>query len=157
MERRVQPDGAGADAVTFHVRRVEVLRSTPNSYYPIAAPSIRDREADVEFAIEYIAVQNTPAALDEYREAMRVTLGPRVGERVRAAVDFNFRALETASVEYSETGMPSWNQIHVNGLLPGTTRAARPPAIEAIFQRLEEIRAKPRVDLTHALTELAVR
>ena len=159
-ELSTRHDGAAGDSVPFAMRRSEVLRSTPNSYYPVPAASNRNREAEAEFLIEYIAVQNTPAALDEYRESMRVSIGPAIGERVRNGTGFSFFALETLSVEFAEAGMPNWNQIHVSGLLPRRTDEPHmpwPPAVAAVLGKLESIRTKPRIDRSHAIRQLAVR
>jgi hypothetical protein len=136
-------------------RRLEVLRSTPNSYYPTPAPSRAARENEAEFLIEYIAVHDTPAELNEYRETMRQTIGPSVGERVRKGEKFSFIALETVSVEYAEPGMPTWNQIHVNSGLPDDL--PRPAALEPFYQHLTTIRTRPRVDGVRALRDVGVR
>jgi len=153
VERSTPHDGAAADSVPVKVRRVDVLRSTPNSYYPV--PEVMDA-ADAEFVIEYIAVQTTQAALDEYRETMRVSIGPVVGEHMRNGTRFSFIALETVSVEFAEAGMPNWNQIHVRGGLPDDP-IPWPSTLAAAYRKLDSIRTKPRIDLSHAIRQLAVR
>ncbi|GAC1456578.1 MAG: hypothetical protein PVSMB1_06280 [Gemmatimonadaceae bacterium] len=53
-----------------------LLRSTPNAYYPEPTAANRLREAEATFNVEYIDVNHTTAALDEYRDAMRRVIGP---------------------------------------------------------------------------------
>jgi hypothetical protein len=157
-ERALVKAQSGPDApAKFTVRRIEVLRSTPNSYYPEPTAANRLREAEASFDLEYIDVNHTTAALDEYREAMRRSLGPRTGELVRSGIYFNFMALETVSVEYAEPAMPSWNQMHFNGGLPNEVTVPRSPEIQAIFRRLGDIRVKPRTDTVFVVPELTVR
>jgi hypothetical protein len=154
----------------FDVKRVEVLRSTPNSYYPVPAGRYRSREADARYVIEYIGVRDEPSALNQYREATRVSIGPAVGELVRAARQFNFIALETVAVQSTGPGMPKWNQIHVNGYLPDASggsgddfdaalRGVNPAAggRDSVFGRLGAIRVKPREDVTHLVPERGLR
>jgi len=175
---RAEQDAGGAlastsqpnDGAPFRVLRVEVLHSTPSSYYPVPALRDRGREASAQYVVEYIAVHATPAALNEYRETMRRTIGPAVGQLVRDGKQFSFVALETVGVEASRAGMPSWNQIHLNGWLPDVNDnsdnafdaallridpASRGSA--AIFERLGAIRTRARVDVVHQVSDLSVR
>jgi len=167
----------GADAVPGKVRcrdvgavtrRVEVLRATPRSCHP-GSFSILDTRDNTPYTIEYIAVNESPAALAEYRETMRTTIGPALGELVRARQLVNMFALETVSVEASQPGMPGWNQVHIRGYFPeigakpatmdAAIRRANPESAgaKAVFARLDAIRVKRREDLTHDLYDLAVR
>jgi hypothetical protein len=150
-----QANNANAPVDSARTRRIEVLRSTPNSYYPMPAPSRAARENEAEFLIEYIAVHDTSAELNEYRETMRQTIGPSVGERVRKGEKFSFIALETITVEYAEPGMPGWNQIHINGGLPDDL--PRPAALEPVYQHLTTLRTRPRIDGVRALRDIGVR
>jgi hypothetical protein len=65
----------------------------------------------VDYAVEYIAVRNTPEDLNAYREIMRASLGPALGQvLIPRGLIYGLTALETVSVEYSAESMPSWNQ-----------------------------------------------
>ena len=58
------------DAPGVETRRVEVLHSTPNSYYPSLASSDRDANAPefmVPYIVEYIAVRGISAAFARTR------------------------------------------------------------------------------------------
>ena len=152
-------------------RRMEVLRSTPNSNYP--RPTVaEDRQAQdsgVEFFIEYIAVNETPAALDQYRESMRSNIGPAVAQLIRDNWLFNLIALETVSVQHTQPNVPRWNQIHVRGYFPdkgpvpaaldGALRKVSPDGGGAagVFGRLEPIRKLVREDIARQLLDLSVR
>ena len=170
-----QPRGGRCeDAQGVEVRRVEVLRSTPSSYYPRPAAGARPAGAPSEFTVsyivEYIAVRETPEALDEYRETMRRNIGPAVAQLIREDWLLNLIALETVSVRYAQPGAPSWNQIHLRGFFPekgtvppgdldGALRRVNPQSggTAGVFGRLDAIRTKPREDVARQLPELAVR
>jgi hypothetical protein len=152
-------------------RRVEVLHSTPNSYHPRLTPS-PDAQAEftVPYIVEYIAVRETPEALNEYRETMRTNNGPALALLIRDNMLLNFIALETVSVRYAQPGVPRWNQIHLRGYFPdkglvtrdaldGALRRTNPQSGGAagVFGRLDAIRTKPREDVARQLPELAVR
>ena len=162
------------DAPGIETLRVEVLRSTPNSYYPRPAPGTRLTDALTEFTVpfivEYIAVRDTPEALNEYRETMRTNNGPALAQLIRDEMLLNFIALETVSVRYAQPGVPKWNQIHLRGYFPdkgpvppdaldGALRRINPQSGGAagIFGRLAAIRTKPREDVARQLPKLAVR
>jgi hypothetical protein len=166
--------GRCEDAQGVEVRRVEVLRSTPNSFYPRPAAGVRPAGAATEFTvhyiIEYIAVRETPEALNEYREAMRRDIGPAVAQLIREGWLLNLIALETLSVRYAQPGAPGWNQIHLRGFFPekGTVppreldevlRRVNPQSggTAGVFGGLDAIRTKPREDVARQLPELAVR
>jgi len=173
-EKKGEETSAGTkrceDQVGAEIRRAEVLRSTPNSYYPKATPEgdRQSQELKVVYFVEYIAVRDTAADLDDYREILRSTVGPAEGQMVADNWDFNFIPLETVSVQFSQPGMPSWNQIHLNGSFPekdsgaafdAALRRVNPQSgdFAAILRHLELIRTKPRVDKVRQLFELAVR
>lgn len=150
----------------FEMKREEVLRATPNSYYPDPIPAQKKKKPAVEYWIEYIAVRNTLTALDEYRERMRSTFGPLAAEYIRiGARYYNFYALETQRVISSTPDMPQWNQIHVNGVLTGPDvpkvdcdailRKVNPASAgcKATFSALDAIRTKPRMDITRLVLE----
>lgn len=162
------------DAPKTETLRVEVLRSTPNSYYPRPATGTRLTGAPTEFAVpfivEYIAVRDTPEALNEYQETMRTTNGPALAQLIRDEMLLNFIALETVSVRYAQPGVPKWNHIHLRGYFPdkgpvppdamdAALRRVNPQSGGAagVFGRLAAIRTKPREDVARQLRELAVR
>ena len=169
---RQQPPGTRCEEVPgVDTRRVEVLHSTPNSYHPTLTPS-PDAQAEftVPYLVEYIAVRETPDALNEYRETMRTTMGPVLAQAIRDNMLLNFIALETVSVSYAPPGVPKWNQIHLRGYFPDkglVTRDALDGALRRISpqsggaagvsRRLDAIRTKPREDVARQLPELAVR
>ena len=151
--------------------RIEVLRSTPNSNYPRATEDGREAiQLKVDYAVEYIAVRNTPEDLNAYREIMRASLGTALGQvLIPRGLIYGLTALETVSVEYSAESMPPWNQLHINATVPDhhLTAKERDVAIRQVnpksggnsevVKRLEAIRTKPRVDKVKQLYELAVR
>jgi len=176
-EKRVGKRSPGTrceDAPGVETRRIEVLHSTPNSYHPRPAAGARGPDAPTEFTVpyivEYIAVRETPEALNEYRETMQMNIGPAVGQLIRDNLLLNLIALETVSVKYAQPGVPKWNQIHLRGYFPdkgpvppsaldGALRRVNPQGGGAagIFGRLDSIRTKPREDLARQLSGLAVR
>jgi len=125
----------------------------------------------VEFSIEYIAVKDSPEALHRWSEFMLLYEAPPVGLMIRDGWQFSAFALETAKVNYSQPGMPSWNNIHFVGRIPGKDPAARRAAGEAAIRQLipanvdfmaevaamDSIRTHPRIDSARQLFELAVR
>lgn len=157
------------DSPGIETRRIEMLRTTPNSFYPRPRNGSSSPELS-RYILEYIAVHNTPAALDEYRETMRTKLGPAVGVLITEGRLLNFIALETVSVRYSQSGMPEWNQIHIRGGSSPEKGAVRPAmdralksmdpnsgGAAAVYGRLDAIRTKPREDVARQLAELAIR
>jgi len=77
IEKRKGFESAGG----AEVRRMETMRTTPNSNYArsTAADDLKAGESKVEFLIEYIAVKDTPEALDRFSEFMRLYDGPGIG------------------------------------------------------------------------------
>jgi hypothetical protein len=155
------------------VRRMEILRTAPNSNYARATAEndVKARESRVEYIVEYIAVKDTPEALNRYREMMRLNSGPAIGLLIRDGSQFNFLAMESVKVDYLQAGMPGWNQIHLNGSFPangseaggrGMDAALRQinPAnggLKGVFGPLASYRTRPRIDRARQLFELAVR
>jgi hypothetical protein len=147
------------------IRRVEVLVSTPNSHHPTPSAHNETDETEVFHWIEYIAVEPTQTALEEYRESMRLNSGPALRELVDSQLTYRFVALETVSVVRADCDMPSWNQIHFNGFVPpwhngvferaldDALRRVNPSAggFERVFGRLDEIRTHTRTDLVKEL------
>src|SRR5580658_6292460 len=115
------------------VRRTETMRTPQNLSTwarETAADDLRARELKVEFLIEFIAVKETPEALDRFREFMRSYDAPLIGLGIRAGYQFSAFALETAKVNYSQPGMPKWNNIHFVGDIPGIDWAAAKAALD---------------------------
>ena len=151
------------------IRRAEVLVSSPNSHHPTPSADNDAHETDVFHGVEYIAVDSTQAALDEYRESMRVNFGPLLRELVDSQLTYRFVALETVLVVQADSGMPPWNQLHFNGFVPpwhndvferaadDALRRVNPGADpEAVRGRLDEIRKHTRVDLVRELLSVRV-
>jgi hypothetical protein len=153
------------------VRRTETMRTPLNLSTwarETAADDLKARDLKVEFSIEYIAVKDTPEALHRWREFMLLYEAPAVGLMVRDGWQFSAFALETAKVNYSQPGVPSWNNIHFVGRIPGRDPAALTAALEAALRQLNpgndglvadlnSIRTHPRDDSVRQLFELAVR
>jgi hypothetical protein len=157
------------------VRRTETMRTTPNSNYArtTAADDLKARESKVEFLVEYIAVKDTPEALHRISEFMRLYDGPGIGLLVRDGWVFSALALETVKVNYSQPGLPNWNQIHIVGTIPEKEKdptaanAAGAAAIRqvipgnvdfaAVKAAVHSIVTHPRDDRVRELFELAVR
>jgi hypothetical protein len=178
-------DGANADSFVqavekrkgcesapgVEVRRTETLRTPPDLSTwarETAAYDLKARELKVEFKIEYIAVRDTPEAIDRWRDFMRLYEAPLVGLGIRAGYQFSAFALETAKVNYSQPGMPTWNDIHFVGAIPGTDWAAAKAALDPEIRQLNprkdgfvadlgSIVTNVRNDSVRQLFELAVR
>jgi hypothetical protein len=154
----------------IELRRVETLKTTPNTHY--AQATVKGdrvaREKKVEFSIEYIAVD--PAKLDRWNEVF-ITVGPRRGLEIQGGWYFGGDALLTVKVNYSQPGMPVWNTIHVLGKFPGIDAAASMAASDAITRQinpesgsydalitpLRPFRTIPKMDRVRQFFELAVR
>lgn len=111
------------------LRRVELLTGTPNSIHP----ALRPPRPDIVYITEYIAVYETHEAPSTYRDLMRTTAGPAIGELVKAGQYDSFVAVETARVLYQDRSMPRWNQIHVRGTYPEV--GPRAPGTSAFIRR----------------------
>ena len=107
------------------------MRATPASYHP--APAQRARRNDLAFVVELIRRGGGDclfeplswAALDEYRETMRTSIGPAVGLLVRD------------------------NQFYCEELNPERGDFRK------VFARLDAIRAKPRGDVAEEIVSLS--
>jgi hypothetical protein len=157
------------DAAGIEVRRIETLRATPDSYPPKAGPLSERLAPTVQYVLEYIDVRETPTAKREYREAMRTSVGPAIGQLVRDGIFYSLGSFETASVEYTQPGMPHWNEIHVRGYF--AEKGPSPPELDdamkkvnpqrggttEVFARLDAVRSKAREDYARQLHELDVR
>ena len=156
------------DAAGVEVRRIETLRATPDSYPPKAGPQSEHLAPSVQFVVEYINVQETPTAKREYREAMRTSVGPAIGQLVHDGIFYSLGSFATASVEYTQPGMPHWNEIHVRGYFPekGPSPAELDTAMRQVnpqrggatevFARLDAVRSTAREDYARQLHELDV-
>jgi hypothetical protein len=145
--------------------RVEVLESTPKSFYPMPVGTAGD-EPELQFFIEYINVFE--GFLDEYRDSMIINSGPAVGRLVDAGLVVMFIALETRSVTHADASMPRWNQIHVMADPAGAEfpaaafdralREVNPDGggFEEVFGRLDHIRDKPRESINREIASLRV-
>ena len=149
----------------IELRRIETLKTTPNTHYARATVEGDRiaREKEVEFRIEYIAVD--PAKLDRWNEVF-ITVGPRRGLEIQGGWYFGNDALLTVKVNYSQPGMPVWNTIHVLGSFPESARKAvvgvippeiSPAAYAAAIAPLNPFATFPKEDRVRQLFELAVR
>jgi hypothetical protein len=159
------------NAPGVEIRRTETMRTPPNLSTwarETAAYDLKARELKVEFKIEYIAVKDTPEAIDRGRDFMRVYEAPLIGLGIRAGYQFSAFALETVKVNYNQPGMPKWHDIHFVGTIPGTdwvaAKAALDPEIrqlnpkkEGFVADLNSIVTNLRIDRVRQLFELAVR
>lgn len=117
-------------AAGAQLRRVELLTGTPNSVHPPPRPP----RPDIIYFVEYIAVDESQEALNTYRDLMRTTQGPAVGEVIKAGQIDSLVATETARVLYHDRSMPRWNQLHVRGTYPEV--GPRAPGTGVIIRRL---------------------
>ena len=147
-----------------------MLHSTPNSYHPRLTRSLNAQaEFTVSYIVAYVAVRETPEALNEYREIMWTTMGPTLAQAIRDNMLLNFIALETVSVSTRSRACPRGTRFTSAGISP--TRGLRremprrgDPAYKSaerraagVSGRLDAIRTKPREDVARQLPELAVR
>ncbi len=147
-------------------RRIEVLECEEEGYVPEPGRDAEQRRPEVYYWIEYIDVRQD--ALPEYRCSMTNSSYPAIHDLVRQGVFHSFMAFETREVMSQEPDMPAWNQIHICGLFgsrPAQSAMARfgeavkehsVEGKERIWERLAEIRTKPREDLCRELTDLRV-
>jgi hypothetical protein len=161
------------NAAGVEVRRVETMRTTPNCNYAraTAADDLKTRESKVEFYIEYIAVKDAPETLDRFRKFMSLYECLPANSPIRDGWWLRAVALETVKVNYSQPGVPNWNQIHISGEFPdkedkdpAARRAANNsyrrqlnPRNDGFIADLASIPTHPRDDLAHELFDLAVR
>jgi hypothetical protein len=158
------------NAAGVEVRRVETMRTTPNCNYAraTAADDLKARESKVEFYIEYIAVKDAPETLDRFRKFMSLYECLPANSLIRDGWWLRAVALETVKVNYSQPGMPNWNEIHIVGVFSDTDPAARGAADDSYRRQLNprndgfiadraSIRTHPRDDVAHELFDLAVR
>ena len=113
------------NAAGIEVRRVQTLRTTPNCNRARSTPADdrKARESKVEFNIEYIAVKDTPEALDRFRKFMSLyeCLGDNSMIRDFNRGDgwyFSGVDLETVKVIYSQPGMPDLSHVDFVGYIP---------------------------------------
>jgi len=152
------------DGAQVEVRRVETLRTTQNCNCARSTPAddLKARESKVVFNIEYIAVKDTPEALGRFQTLMCLYECFGDNSLIRdfnrgAGVLFGGVDLETVKVNYSQTGMPSWNQIHCFGGVPGIDPAARKAAHEAARNALTPAGVASASDAEHAATTIPRR
>jgi len=103
---------------THTVLRTEALAPTPGSYYPEPNPMQRGRAAEIQYLIEFTGVQDTPEALETYRNLMETYWGPENGVLVKQGTLHSLVALETTEVLFQAPGVSPWNQLHVSGNFP---------------------------------------
>jgi hypothetical protein len=161
-------DGVSRCAASAHatIVRSEEMAATPNAYHPGKRLSEAPRRRDLAFVVEFIPVSPTKAALDEYREIMRTSIGPAMGRLVEEGAHLNLIALETTKVHTALSGGFPWNQIHIRGFYPdpGATSPAMTRYMEEaapdrggfaqVFGRLDRIRTKPRDNVAREIMEL---
>jgi hypothetical protein len=126
------------NAAGVELRRVETLRTTPNcnSIRTTAAGDLKAREGKVSFYVEYIAVKDTPEMLDGFRKFMSQYECLAGDLMIREGWGYIGLALETAKVNYSQPGMPSWNQIHITAPFTDVDSAAALAAWESSLRKM---------------------
>lgn len=146
--------------------RADLMRPTPASFHP--APGSRPKRPDLAFIVEFITVNEEPAALGEYRETMRTSIGPAIARLVKENQFFSMIGLETVKVLQSSSSASEWNQLHIRGYYPefGATPAAMTrymqeanPAMgdfQQVFRRLDSLRPKPRDDVAQEVEQLSL-
>jgi hypothetical protein len=154
----------------IELRRVETLKTTPSNHFTRATVEGDRiaREKQVEFSIEYIAVD--PAKLDRWNDVY-IQMAPSMGAIIRDGLYFSAEGLLTVKFNYSQPGMPAWNNVHVLGRFPGIDSATVNAAAEAanrqispgtgsyqeLIAPLRPFRTIPRMDRVRQLFDLAVR
>jgi hypothetical protein len=103
----------------YTIIRTEALSCTPNSFYPVPIPKHRGRAEEVDFLVEFIAVNESAEDLKRYRDLMWTYFGPANGKLVKNGTLYSFVALETIRVLHQVESLGSWNQIHISGDFPG--------------------------------------
>lgn len=102
------------DLLTFSVLRTAFMSCTPNSCHGMPEPAYQDALCGIDFLIEFIGVEETPAALAKYREIVSKYAGPANGILVDRGMLHCFVALENIEVLYDTHGAVPWNQIHIS-------------------------------------------
>ena len=103
---------------THMILRTEILAPTPNSFHPEPHPMQSGREAEIQYLIEFIGVQDTPEALETYRNLMATYFGPENGVLVEQGKLHSLIALETTEVLFQAPDVSPWNQLHISGDFP---------------------------------------
>ena len=104
-----RPDGS-----LFTILREQRLSCTPNSCYGSPEPSYVDAVAGIEYLIEFIGVEDTPASLTKYHDLVATYFGPANGLLVEEGALHCFLGLETTATLFEVPGVPAWNQIHIS-------------------------------------------
>lgn len=106
--------GDHQDAPPFSIVRSAYLSYTPNSYYGFPEPVSKVLGAPLNYLVEFIGVEDTPAHLAKYHELMSKYFGPANGLLVESGMLHCFVALENIEVLSSSSGAIPWNQIHIS-------------------------------------------
>ncbi len=103
-----------SEGSAFTILSEQRLSCTPNSCYGSPEPSYVDAEAGIDYLIEFIGVEDTPASLTKYHDLMANYFGPANGLLVARGMLHCFVALETTATLFEIPGVPVWNQIHIS-------------------------------------------
>jgi len=98
----------------FSVLRSAHMLCTPNSCYGMPEPGHRDGGAQLDYLVEFIAVDDAPDLLAKYRELVSEYFGPANGVLVENGMLHCFIALENTEVLLSSHEAVPWNQIHIS-------------------------------------------
>lgn len=153
--------------IGFELLRSEILMPTPNSYYPNPIEESSNSDLEIEYWIEYIAVNNDKESLDEYRTMMEQYFGLGAGLSVNEGKLYCFIALETTDVHFTNNKVPDWNQIHIMGILPNVEESPNLDSVMkakgidreqmmSIVSRVYSIRTKPREDSSFELKRFRI-
>lgn len=152
------------------LKREEILRTTPRAHSPDHAPSVSVGRSSVRLSVEVIDVNDNKADLERYRQLMGINAGPAIRNLRDKGLVYNFVPLETEEVRFASPDMPSWNQLHILGLIPETAesfvehfdralREVNPDSggYEGYFGTLDGLRHRPRWSIGRWITDLSVR
>jgi len=105
---------AESDGPAHTVLREEHMVCTPNSCFGMPEPTYPDAPSGIDYLIEFIGVENTPASLTQYHDLMSSYFGPANGLLVEREMLHCFVALEVTETEIEDPGVVPWNQVHVS-------------------------------------------
>ena len=165
-EKQTEVDSGGRHP-SIKVWRSEFLHTVPTADLPALKDGQGSERANMFYKIEYIDV--FPEHADSYSKIISTYDGPAKVRMIEKGFMYDFVALETSDVIYSDPSLPTWNVMHVMGLddpekykqLPSefdlALRAMNPEwSHKGLYGRLPEMRIKRRHFIGRMLPELSI-
>jgi hypothetical protein len=103
-----------SDSSLYTVLLEERMACTPRSCHGELASSYADAPRGIDYLIEFIAVEESAASLNQYRNLMMDYFGPVNGHLVREGMMHCFIALEATEILSETPGVTRWNQLHIS-------------------------------------------